>query len=785
MIKNYLLTAWRTLIRNKFYTLLNVAGLTVGMVIGMLILLWVQNEHSYDGFHQKTADIYKIEIFGGTGSSRQIWHEMVAPIGPLAKKELPEVREQVRISGNYFFSLYKYQDKVFANEKAVFTDPSFFSMFDFPLVYGNVARPYTDNHSVILTKKTAIKYFGTENAVGKVISADSKENLTVTGVINDFPDNSSMQYDMMMPMTYLEQAMLAQKQDINNDFYHFGFTTFLLLKPGTNLVNLSKELFNIHIAHKSDDTDAEYLIQPLSKMHLFNSDGSSAGIETVRIFFIVALLILIIACINYVNLATARSMLRAKEISMRKIIGAARWQLFLQFFVETAILFLLVTILAGGLSFVLLPLFNQISGRQLVFNLEDFRIWKILLITVSGALLASSIYPALLLSSFEPLKALKGKISAGIGDAMFRRVLVVTQFVFSVALIIGTIVITRQLKYVRSKELGYDKSNVFSFWMRDMNVHYDAVKKEIEQQPGVLAVTRGGANIVQIGGLSGDTEWDGKEANQTFIVHPMAIDQNFLSFFKMGLTEGVGFSGVPADSTHIILNQEAIRELGMKNPIGKRFRISQIKGTIIGVVKDFHFASMRDKIGPALFYYKPGDCNRIFIRTTGSDAPKAIHAAEAQFKKYNSEYPFTYTFLEDTFNKLYQAEEKEGVLFNYFAAIAILISTLGLFGLAAYTAQVRTREIGLRKVLGASIPGIVSLLAKDFLKLVLIAIVIAIPIAWYAMNQWLDGFAYRTTIGWVVFLFAGMIAIVIAFLTISFQSVKAALANPVKNLRSE
>jgi putative ABC transport system permease protein len=321
--------------------------------------------------------------------------------------------------------------------------------------------------------------------------------------------------------------------------------------------------------------------------------------------------------------------------------------------------------------------------------------------------------------------------------------------------------------------------------MRGMNAHYDVIKKEIEQQPGVIGVTRGGGNIIQIGGLIGDTDWDGKEANQTFIIHPMAIDQNFLSFFKMSLAEGFGFTGVPADSTHFILNQEAIRELEMKNPIGKRFRMGPVNGTIIGVVKDFHFASMKNKIGPTLFYYYPGDCNRIFIKTTVVDAPKAIHAAEAQFKKYNSEYPFTYTFLEDTFNNLYQSEEKEGTLFNYFAAIAIFISTLGLFGLATYAAQVRTREIGLRKVLGASIPGIVSLLAKDFLRLVFISIVIAIPIAWYAMNQWLDGFVYRITIGWVVFLYAAVIAILIAFLTISFQSVKAALTNPVKNLRSE
>jgi putative ABC transport system permease protein len=500
---------------------------------------------------------------------------------------------------------------------------------------------------------------------------------------------------------------------------------------------------------------------------------------------VIALLILVSACINYVNLSTARSMLRSKEISMRKIVGAAKSHLFMQFIVETALLFVIATVLAFGLIFVLIPVFNQLAGKELLFNLADYHIWLVILLTIACTLAASSIYPAMLLSSFEPLKALKGKISAGIGDVLFRKILVVTQFMFSVVLIIGTIVISGQLNYIRSKELGYDKSHTFAFWMRDMGKHYDAVKNELLKQPGVSAVTRSNSNIVRIGGISGDTDWDGKAANQTFIVHPMAIDKDFISFFKMKMVKGAGFTGAVADTTHFILNEAAIKELGMKDPIGKRFRMWKLKGTIIGVIKDFHFASMKEKIGPAVFYYYPKDLGTIYIKTTGRDAPKAIAAAGEQFKQYNGLYPFNYTFLDDAFNGLYQGEQREGTLFNYFAGIAIFISCLGLLGLAAYTAQVRTREIGVRKVLGASVSRIVGLLAKDFIKLVFIAIIIAVPVAWWAMNKWLQDFAYRIAISWWVFVLAGFIAIIIAFITISFQSVKAALMNPVKSLRSE
>ncbi|QEM13579.1 ABC transporter permease [Mucilaginibacter rubeus] len=786
MLKNYIKTAWRNLVRNKFYSVINIAGLTVGLAIGILILLWVQDEFSFDSFHKNASNIYRVELFGGTGASKQIWQVTVAPMGPLAKQELPAVQNQVRLTNNWFFSLFKYQDKVF-NEQAVgFADPSLFTVFDFPLIEGSNVKPFTNDNSVVITRSTAKRYFGNEDALGKVIVADNKENFTVSGVINDFPLNSSINYDMIMPMSYHVKYMFTNyKDDLNHDFGNYSYETYLQLKPGTSLKQLSADLNKVHLKRKPEDTDADYLLLPATKMHLYNADGTDRGISTVRIFIVIALVILVIACINYVNLSTARAMLRAKEISMRKIIGAAKTQLFMQFVIETALLFAVSAVLGVLVIYNVMPVFNAIAGKQLVFNLSDYHIWFVIAGTIAATLVLSSIYPALLLSSFEPLKALKGKISNSIGDVLFRKILVVVQFTFSVVLIIGTIVITGQLNYIRSKNLGYDKSHVFGLWMRDMKGHYDAVKAELLKQPGVEAVTRSTGNIVNNGGISGDTDWDGKATGQTFIVHPQGIDKDFISFFKIKMAAGRGFEGSVSDSAHYILNEAAIKELGMKDPIGKRFRLRKTEGIIIGVVKDFHFASMREKIGPMVFFYAPDTYASLYLKTTGEGAPKAIAAVEKQFKQYNGQFPFSYTFLDEIFNKLYQGEQREGTLFNYFAGIAIFISCLGLLGLAAFTAQVRTREIGVRKVLGATVGSVVTLLAKDFIKLVLIAIVIAFPIAWLAMNHWLDAFAYRIGINWTTFALAAVIAILIAFITISVQSIKAALANPVDSLRRE
>ncbi len=788
MFKNYFKTAWRSFIKNKFYSIINISGLTVGLAVGILILLWVQDECSFDRFHHKGKNIYRLENMVGTGPSRQIWTNTAAPIGVLAKNEIPGVKEVVRLSNNGYYALYKYKDKVFNEQKNAFADPSLFSMFDFKIIKGDAAKPFPDNNSVVLTESTARKYFGDENPIGKVISADDKINFKVSGIIKDIPENSSIRYDMFFPMTLLEKNMYAGNangQSLNNDFIQFSYQTYLLLQPGISLSALADQLRQIHLRHKADDVDIAYLLQPLQKMHLYQADGSDGGINTVRMFIIIALLILLIACINYVNLSTARSMLRAKEVSVRKIIGAARFQLFLQFIVETALLFFIATIFALVSVYFLMPVFNQVSEKQLVLNFADYHIWEVILLTITGTLIISSVYPALLLSSFDPLKALKGKISARISDALFRKILVVSQFVFSVVLIAGTIVISNQLSFIRSQKLGYDKSHVFSLNMIDMSKHFEAVKADLMNQPGISDVTWADGNIINMGNQTGNNSWDGKESGETMMLSPMAVGKDFIPFFKMQMNAGNNFTGSVADSTHFILNETAVKAARLKDPVGKRFKLWNTEGTIIGVVKDFYFASMKQKIQPAIFYYQPGRYGQLYIKTTGKDAPKAIAAVQKEWKQYNAGFPFSYSFLDENFNKLYQSEERTGTLFNVFAGIAIFISCLGLFGLATYTAEVKRKEIGIRKVLGANVSGIVQLISKDFLKLVIISIIIATPIAWWVMSKWLESFAYRVNISWWVFTLAGAFALLIALITVSFQAIKAAVANPVKSLRTE
>jgi putative ABC transport system permease protein len=788
MLKNYLKTAWRNLVKNKFYSLINISGLTTGLAIGILILLWVEDELSFDMFHKQARNIYRLENQVGTGSSIQIWTVTNAPIATRAKAELPEVQNAVRISYNGFYTAYSYGDKIFSEKKTFFTDPSFFSIFSFNLIKGNNNNPFPNENSIVINASTARRYFGEEDPIGKIILGDHKTSFSVSGVINDFPKNSSIEGDIFFPMQFANRKMHADqgvKGDIDNEWEQFNYTTYLLLKPGTSIPFLAKKLRDIHLRFEPADTDIKFLIQPLSKMHLYKADGSPAGMQTVQVFTVVALLILVIACINYVNLSTARAMLRGREVSLRKIVGAGRSQLFIQFIIETAVLFVIAFLFAIVLIYLLIPSFNKISGKELVFNLADKNLWTVIGLSITGTLIASCIYPALLLSSFQPIHALKGKISKTIGDATFRKILVVSQFAISVVLISGTLIIGRQLNYIRSKELGYDRSEVFSFFMPNANAHYEAMKAQLLSSPGVVSVTRSSEDIVSLGNQTGDNDWDGKLPNQTFMVYTIGVDKDFLPFFKLHLESGSNFTGTVTDSTHVLLNETAVKEAGITNPIGKRFKLYHHNATIIGVVKDFHFASLKKKIEPAVFYFDPSYSNLIHVKTTAEKASQAIATAGSVWKEYYAGYPFSYNFMEEDFENLYKAEQRTGSLFIVFAVIAILISCLGLLGLASYTAQVRTREIGVRKVLGASVCSIVRLLAKDFIRLVFISILIAVPVSWYAMNRWLEDFAYKINIGWAVFAISGLIAIIIALCTISFQSIRAAFSNPVRILRNE
>lgn len=781
MLKNYFRTAWRNLVKNKYYTAINITGLTTGLAVGILIFLWVQNELSYDRFHRNAGNIYRVLSNMGSGSNRQIWPSSHAPLATMAEREIPEVINAVRIRENRQYSLFGYKDKRFTGNKACYVDPSFFSVFDFKLLEGNSSSPFPGDHSVILTAETAKRYFGDEEPLGKILQADNKEQFVVCGVVEDFPENSSIRYDMLFPMSLSAKLFPGMEADWGN----FNYTTFLLLQPRSSKEVVAQKLAaSLRRNYRDIGFDDPYSLQPLAEMHLYKADGSEGLMQTVRIFLIVGMLILLIACINYVNIATARSMLRAREVSVRKMIGAGRVQLFIQFVVETTLVFLMAMTAAMVLVRFLMPLYNNISGKELEFNLTAPGIWLVTGATMLSALVLSSIYPALLLSSFEPLKVLKGRLSGGISTAFFRKLLVTVQFMFSVGLITGTVIINRQMNYIHNKELGYDKEYVFTFAMKDMIRHGRSFKEELLKQPGVQSVSFASDQIVNIGNTTGKTDWAGKEAEQDFFIHVLSIDTTFLSLFKLRLVAGHGFTGIASDSANYILNETAVREAGIIDPVGKYFSLQDRKGIIIGVVKDFHFASLKQKIEPAVFEYRPLSWG-VYVKTTGKNAPMAIAAAEKLWKKYNQAFPFDYTFLDEVYDNLYKSEQRTGRLFTLFSAIAVLLSCLGLFGLATYTMQVKTKEIGIRKVMGASVANIVQMLTGDFIRLVMIAITIATPLAWYGMNQWLQDFAYRVPIRWWMPALSGLLVIGIALATVGAQSVKAALMNPVKSLRSE
>ena len=789
MLYNYLITALRHFGRRKSFALLNVLGLTIGLTASLLILLWVHHELSYDTQHRQADRIYKVNANFDTGEGVQTWSSSPGALAAFAQRTLPNIEQIVRIRSSSEAELVKSAGQTFTGDEGAFVDPAFFTVFDFTILRGNRAAMFPDTKSVVLTASTAKKYFGDQDPIGQVIRTKEDREYAVRGVLADFPANSSIRYDLLFPLEVLSQQYQANDywQSLETDWGNFNYDTYLLL-PQASVAEVEDQLSQLHRTnhpfYEEDDLSFYYTTLPLTDVHLYAADGSEAGMQEVRLFAIVAFVILLIACINYVNLSTARATQRAKEVSLRKLIGADRGQLFGQLLIESTVLFIIAAALALLAAYLLMPVYNSLSGKSLTFALFSQPVLVILAGTFLFTLLTAGIYPALLLSTFKPIQSLKGKFSIGKSNISFRKALVVTQFAFSIVLIVGTLIISQQMQYVRNKKLGYDRENVFTFGMRAMYDHYEAVKTELEKQPGVLAVTSADQNLVNVGNTTGDTDWDGKDEEQLFLVHPVRIDQHFLETMRMELVDGRGFSGSPADSAHLILNETAVAQAGIEDPIGKRFTLWQTEGTIIGVAKDFHLASVHQAIEPAVFHYNQKNW-MLYVKTTGEQASRAIAAAETLWKEYNPEYPFDYQFLDERYDALYQSDQRTGRLFNYFTAVAILVSCLGLFGLATFTAEQRVKEIGIRKALGATVTSIIILLSRDFIKLVLLAILIATPVAWYVMSRWLEDFAYRTEIGVGVFLLAGCAALLIALLTISTQSIRAALANPVDSLRNE
>lgn len=781
MVRNYIKIAWRSLLKNRQYSLLHIIGLSISLAATVLILLWVWDEWSYDTMHQKAADIYTMTVTVDP-EHKEVWHVSPSAIASFAKGQITDIEKFARTydAGS---QLITYEGKNFQQD-VEHVDPDFFEIFDFPFVYGNRQQPFANLHSVILSESLAQKYFGDDNPLGKVLTVDKIRKLTVSAVIKDMPHNSSLQYQMILPFDLLRTYKFP---DLDNNWDEFDYETVVLLKPTANVASVSKELTKIHKANNlaaiEDLRNFSYGLFPLLDIHL-SSEGSR-GKQQVWIFTLVAAVILLIASINYVNLVTARATRRNKEVGVRKIVGASSTHLFWQFLSESCLIFFIAAFIALSMIFALLPFYNDISGKQLTLSLVDHRIWMLLGSTLFVLLLLAGVYPALKLSKFHAARVLKDGTTSTQNKSSLRQSLVVIQFCCSVVLIMSTIVIAQQLAFIRKKDLGYDKENVFTFPRKNLK-NIATVKTSLLNSASIqgvsLAAEKGLDNAE---GLTTVIDWKGKPRSMiNYIIYQLAVEHDFTNVLHIPFVAGHGFTGTPADSNSFILNETAAKQMSAK--VGLQLSYEGKQGTVIGITQDFHFQDMKKAIGPLILSVNQDVAGDYFyVRSTANGTEEALKHVKQLWDQYNSDYEFSYWFLEETFDRLYREDIRIGTLFNLFAGIAILLSCLGLFGLVTFTAETKVKEIGIRKTLGASIGNIMLMLTRDFIQLVALGLIIAAPLGYWIMNTWLANYAYRITIQWWVLPLASLTALLIALATVCGKSLRAARANPVDSLRNE
>ena len=788
MIKTYFKSAWRSIWKNKSTNFINIAGLSVGMTAAVMILLWVQNENNFDNVKDR-KNIYRLT----TRIPGWVWETTPLLLADAIKSDVPEIEKTTRLNTNNW-PVFTIKGTLFYGRKCAYVDNDWFSMFDARFIQGNAVSFNENPFSIILTASEAKKYFGNYNIVGQMIRIDSM-NYQVKGVVEDAPVNSSFQYNAYLPLS----ALLTNKDIRENDeqWGNANYITFIKMRPGSNPETVGKKISDVVKAKSGDNDAALTTMISLSKMHfeseIQNSIFPHGNKSTVYIFSFLGFLLLLIACINYVNLTTAKASLRAKEVSIRKITGARRSDLFLQFIAESVIVSISSLLLTLVLMQICLPAFNELTGKTFALPLTSAALWQVLTITLCAALLLNSIYPAILLSSFKPLSVFRGATVLKVKDTFFRKGLVVIQFTVSVILIAGTIVIYRQMQFIQSKNPGYNRSQVLSFVLppaidrANRESFMQTMKQDLLSQSSIENVTTCNQPVVDIGSMCSDcADWAGRDTSYKPKIVQLSADADFQKTMQLSMQEGRWFRAGNTGNHEFILNETVVKDFHLMNPvIGQSFVFKGDTGRIVGVVKDFNYKSVHDKIGPLIVFNNPMWRNHFMVRTAPKAALAAMSNIEKIWKKYVPESPLEYTFLDDTFNNLYRQDQQASYLIFVFAVIAIAVSALGLFSLAAFEAEQRTKEIGIRKVLGATVTGIATLLSKDFLKLICIAIFIASPVAWWAMNRWIQNFAYRINPGFWIFFFAGMIAILIALITVSFQAIKAAMANPVKSLRTE
>jgi len=792
MFKNYLKIAWRSLWHHKRTSLINIAGLGIGMAAAILIAIWVQNEMSFDSAQPDAQNIYRVtSIWPQTPTETWRINSAQYLLGDFAVREIPEITDMTRLRPrDYANTNFHIGQKIIQEKKVARVDDHWFRMFHYDFVNGSAEAFNKNLFSLVLTQSAAKRFFGDQEPVGKLVRIDTT-NYQVEGVVKDSPANSSFDYDIYIPMAAFLTDAYERKQ--TTDWSSANYNTFFKLKPGTNTSKVAEELTGI--AHRNQKNSAAkdksaYDLINIRDMHFEEGLLSYAFKHGSRMitntFIVLAILLLLTACINYVNLTTARASVRSKEVSVRKIVGAGRRQLFGQFMSESFLVSLIAVVLAFGLVLLCMPWFAAFTGKNFANPVAPWLAWKIVGITLLVAFVLNGLYPALLLSSFRPLQVLKGKTLLNFKDTNLRKALVVIQFTISVVLIAGTLVIYRQLRYAENIDLGYDRSQVFT-----VNIPHSAplaaaaIKHELKQNSAVADIALG-KYLVDDGNKSTHRfDWDGrsKDFNPTFT--PFSADEDFQRVMKLKISDGRWFNGSEADKHNVVLNETAVRLTGLHKPyIGQRFVHFGDTGVVIGVVKDFHYASLHDQIGPMIIN---NDENLFYayVKTAPGRTRDAVAVAQTVMHQLAPDEPFEYHFVDDDYNNLYQSERQSSVLIGLFAGIAILVSALGLTGLAAFAAEQKVKEIGIRKALGAGVQHIMGLLAVDFVKMVLIASVIAFPIAWWATSKWLESFAYKINLSWWIFALSGIAALIIALFTISYQTLKAATANPVKSLRSE
>lgn len=789
MLKNYLKVAFRNLKRNKSFSFINIMGLALGMGCSLLILLWVKDEKSVDSFHANADRLYIIyerqyidnNIDGGYYTPGVLANEM--------KRMIPEI-EYASGCNTDNLNTFQVGDKII-KENGIYADSDYFKMFSYPLLQGKVETSLNSPVSLAISNKMAKSFFGSANAaIGKTIRFENSKDFTVSAVFADLPENTFQKFDFALNwMFWLDQNNWAKEWGNN------GPQTYIMLKAGSNPAQVETKIKKFLDNYNKEQT-ATFRIQ-LGMQHYSdvylnsnfkNGEITGGRIQYVRLFSIVAIFILLIACINFMNLTTARSAKRAKEIGVRKVAGAVRSALMRQFLTEAMLITLLAVVISLILLAFILPIFNQLTGKQIALPFGNVFFWiSIAGLTILTGLVSGS-YPALFLSSFKPITVLKGTLKFSNSAGYFRKGLVVFQFVLSIVLIIGTIVISKQVNYIQTINLGYDRENLVYIPLEgDLAKQYPVFKQQALNTAGVKLISRIIEPPTNIGSNTGGVQWDGKDPNSSVQFNQTGTGYDFIKTLNLQLLEGRDLSkDFPTDSAGYLINESALKIINYKNPIGKPLTFWGKKGTIVGVLKDFHFSSLHDPIKPLVIRLsETANFGSILVRTEAGKTKQALSALEKICKQLNPKFPFTFYFADEEYQKLYKSEQVVSKLSDGFAFLAIFISCLGLLGLAMFTAEQRTKEIGVRKVLGASIASLFFLLSKEFIVLVIVAMSIAAPLAWLAMNSWLNAFAYKTPVGWWIFALAGLMAIIIALITVSFQAIKTALANPVTSLRTE